>query len=467
MYLKKTLVLTVFIMFGLVATYIPQPHNNHQNIPTADALLGGGIVFDPTNMVQNTVTAVASGSLWTKEFVLDGILWALAKAIVSSMISSTINWINSGFEGSPAFVQDLDGFLLEVADITAGAFIERLGGDWSFLCSPFELDIRVALVFEYEVAREGKPYEGCRLSDVIDNVDNFTDFIGGNFSSGGWASWFDVTMNPKMYTPYGQLLEARSALRAELITAEGIERQTLDFGDGFLSSKVCTPVDTPDGPSENCVISLPGQTIAQQLSDKLNLGDQTLVNADEFNELIAALLGQLATKAITGASGLLGLSPNTGHTYSGFNGGSYLSQMQQEANQQSNSNVGNPVPDMQETLSILRNYRNLANQYATRFSQYRYSQDDDKRNLANVAYDDTQRVLRKIDEDIPILEAFIRDYQTLENRYAATTDQAEQQQIRNQQSQLVANYSAQGFYSQDEYNASNTNWRSTYNALQQ
>ena len=77
-------------------------------------------------------------------------------------------------------MQDIDRFLLNVADQVAGAYLQELGGPLSFLCSPFRLDIQVALALEYQQARERLPYQGCELSEAFDNFEDFVAQISFN-----------------------------------------------------------------------------------------------------------------------------------------------------------------------------------------------------------------------------------------------------------------------------------------------
>ena len=79
---------------------------------------------------------------------IDGFFHLAAKVFLRAMVRSIIQWINSGFQGAPAFVTDLRGFLVDVADEIAGEFIYQSDA-LRFLCSPFQLDVRIALAGTY------------------------------------------------------------------------------------------------------------------------------------------------------------------------------------------------------------------------------------------------------------------------------------------------------------------------------
>lgn len=313
-------ILVLFFVF--VATYTPIPQTN--NVPEAEAAGAFGKVTDLYNGAINTgtmiytamsagldtITANAAALGLTKESWLDSVAWGLAKSVVSEMASSIVDWINNGFQGSPAFVQDLEGFLLNVADKEFGSYLEKLGGPLSMLCSPFKLDIQIALALDYSKKRADDT--SCRLSDALENLG---DFVEGNFDRGGWAAWFEVTANPTDYTKYGSYMNAQAGAAISITGQQDKEEKLIAFGGGFLSAKVCDTVETVDGRTqEKCSVSTPGKIIQEALSFNLDSGRQSLIQADEANEIIAALFGQLAKQAITGAAGLLGLSDDTGYT---------------------------------------------------------------------------------------------------------------------------------------------------------
>lgn len=368
--MKKTLVATVFIMFALVATYIPQDWNR---IELAHAGAAGGGATEPTQILNNIqlvgvnmwtaisaaadpITAWATGSEWVKDNLLDGIGWKIAKFIVSSMIKSLVNWINSGFKGSPLFIQDFGAFLRNAADEAIGQYISELGGLGSFVCSPFKLDIQIAVALEYQGLRKGGAPK-CTLSGIINNIQNFVGGSVGSFDQGGWNDWFDITAQPSVYTPYGAELAAKTEAYVRIVNARGEEAAKVDWGGGFLSGELCEPVVGPDGPNEECWITKPGKIIQEALSFNLDSGRQSLVAADEINEIIAALLGQVAQAALSGAAGLLGLSGGTGYTYSGFSGGSYLGEMTEQ------SFGSNGITDLIDARQVQVDYQNLATTY--------------------------------------------------------------------------------------------------------
>ncbi len=283
-------------------------------------------VYDAANTIQSTISAAADvalvaieKSLFIKEWTLDGIAFGLAKKALQQITKSTLRWIHSGFQGSPMFVTDLEGFLAQSADEIAGEFI--YGSDLAFLCSPFELKIRLSLDYSLRPFRDEVQ---CTLSDAVGNVDRF---LGGDFLAGGWRGWFELTTNP-MNHPFGVYGAAQIELNGRI--SERIQREVekLRWGAGFLAVRECETVVDPDGSThDHCIDTTPGHVIADQLTFELKSGQLALIEADEINEIIGALFAQLSQQALQGAAGILGLG-RTGGSYGSV---SYLDRLDNPA----------------------------------------------------------------------------------------------------------------------------------------
>ncbi|TAK57313.1 hypothetical protein EPO17_02290 [Patescibacteria group bacterium] len=327
----------------------------------AEAILGvGDIVFDPTNTVQNTVTAtsatatsISQYAIQYKEFVLDGIANYIAKAILRQLTTSVVNWINSGFEGNPSFVTDPAGFFVNIADQEIGKFIEG-SSDLNFLCSPFRIDVRVALAFQYSPFKKRVT---CTFSDSVKNLGNAVDgasingrsFTKGNFKNGGWNNWLTLTTQPQNNV-YGATLMAQEELSLRVANKQVLGKDELSQGRGFLSFKKCDGVNSEEAAlarndvadaknrkddedlyvakselkkAENtgCKTVTPGSVIEGQLGKVLGSSIDNLGLADEFNEIVNALFAQLVNQVVGGGGGLKGASQPT------YDGSSYLDKL--------------------------------------------------------------------------------------------------------------------------------------------
>lgn len=299
-----------------------------------------------------------------KEGALDKIAWTLAKLAIQQITRSTVNWINSGFNGNPAFIGDPKSYFSDLADQVAGQFIQ--GSELGFICSPFQLQIRRALL----LSQSYQSQVSCTLSDAINNVQNFQIFTGinnvaspSNINIGGWEDWYDTAARPQGNI-YGSYQQAQSLLSAEINTAQGNFGLELDWGNGFLSWRDCSGVPAArranDLDNSACPIVTPGSVIVDQLNHTLGAGVDTLVTADELNEVISALFTQLLNQVFSSAGGLLGLS---GPASGGSSGGSnYLDNLNTTGEAAFNGSREFSINGISSNISTLQEYIRVKNQ---------------------------------------------------------------------------------------------------------
>ena len=149
--------------------------------------------------------------------------------------------------------------------------------------------------------RDFRQKSTCTLTGSVENVQ---EFVSGNFAQGGWKRWFEMTTDPRNNF-IGALDMSEDALRRTQEDAKERSKTEALAGQGMGSFKICV---TDSSGFEHCPIATPGFAIADQLNRALGAGQDTLISADEINEIISALFNQLAVQAITGVNGLLGLS---------------------------------------------------------------------------------------------------------------------------------------------------------------
>lgn len=301
MSLRRTTLLFA-IALVLTTSLVPQPaHAQVESI--AGGAIGGiagcavGSLLSSVSFDKVPVTDSKQSEQTTKECVLDGILVGVRQGIIEEITADIVSWINSGFEGNPAFVTDFEGFMRNVADRTAGEFIRS--SDLGVLCSP--VDIRIGLALSYYSSFEEK--NQCTLSDIVSNTKNFID---GNFSEGGWRGWTELSVRPHN-NPYGSFLSAQGELQARVSSEVNKEQTYLEFGGGFRSKESCTQTTSEDGTTqENCYVNTPGTVINQQLNEQLGSGMRQMELADEIDEIVSALMAQLVKETLTSSGGLLG-----------------------------------------------------------------------------------------------------------------------------------------------------------------
>jgi hypothetical protein len=378
--------------------------------------------IDIPNLIQNTISAVAGnllGNSYTlKEFGLDSIAWAVSKAAVASMTQSMVNWINSGFNGSPAFVTNVSVYLSDVGFATENTFINQLSSNLA-LSSPFQSTVAALLNVNYLRSSASNSYflsNPYTLNQVSSNplgfVNGTTDFTSG----GGWDAWFSLTTQSQNNV-YGSYFLAQDELNSRLSASRNNSLTQLGWGQGFLSwcdtsasgpvaptqvaavnfniqgggsgqipaynnpnaqianaansfaavnasasnnEKICTNSDGTAG-----TIKTPGSVIQAQINKTLGLSGDQLVTADEFNEIIGALIGQLVNQVV-GPTGLLGVgSPSSG-------GNGYVDQAVSQATNTAGASavsagttLSNGITDqIQQVTQYQSNWQSIGNEAA-------------------------------------------------------------------------------------------------------
>lgn len=277
------------------------------------------VVWDPGNFVPNTAAAVNTGITATtytsKEFGLDAVAWMIANLIINRISASTVNWINSGFKGSPAFITNPAAYFQELGDGIAGQFIFK-NPNLNFLCGPISGRIKIALSSNY---RGNDIRWQCTLSDVSGNMEDFIN----DFDKGGWDKFFRLTQDSQN-NPIGAYIQAEGELARQIAKKTDETNKELSWGKGFFSTKKCT-LYGPDIFDEvtgetlkgECVregIETPGDVVSTQLNNVLGIGGQKLAVADEFNEIVSALLNQLISKAFSGLASLTRPDPTNNNS---------------------------------------------------------------------------------------------------------------------------------------------------------
>ncbi len=249
--------------------------------------------------------------------VLNALVWDFANTMIREFTASVVDWINRGFDGSPSFVTDPQGFFADVGDQVLGQWIEDLGPIGQILCSPFDLQIRLALGLGYLSRR--RDVVRCRLSDVQKNI--YNAFTGGQWGADGWSNW--ISISQPMNNSYGVYIYSSDNIATNIAKKMGYQKDELAWGGGFLSYKTCV-ASREDGTCVKHEISTPGAVIENQLNNALGSSQRRLEVADSVNEIMEALINQAVGQIFKlGGGGLRGMSESS--TY--YNGRSYVSSL--------------------------------------------------------------------------------------------------------------------------------------------
>lgn len=258
-------------------------------------------VWDPLNFVPNASQQI-------KAYVLDGLAWTVTNRIIERLTASTVQWINSGFKGNPAFITNPEAYFKNMGDNLAGEFIFTQPA-LNFLCEPFQAKIRLALTESY--APDPNARWQCTLSDVVGNFDGLMQ----DFSKGGWEGFIELSQRPQN-NPLGAYLQAEAEMSRSMAELIGFKQNEISQGSGFLSYKKCarygvamkrivqeagtTREVTDPAPCLEEETVTPGSVIEKQLNQSLGAGKNRLNVATQINQIVGALISELTEKALKG-----------------------------------------------------------------------------------------------------------------------------------------------------------------------
>ncbi len=297
---KKLLTCLIIVALLLPNFYLLRPRR-------AEAFFSG-----PATMALLVPDVDVPGNF--KEFLLDILIPAIKAQMIQMITTSIVNWINSGFEGNPSFITDFKQFSTDIAIATGGALINEVEVSDN-LCKPFKQGVSRALRRDLnnKVAKRSvtfKKRSACTLGDAIGRAGDITGFYA-NFGVGGWPAWNAIVQPQNNYI--GSYLIARDELNTRIAEDKAVEQKKVDLGRGFLSWEKCYKPDgttlkkSERGEVDHCEINTPGSVIETQLNKVLPKGLENLIEADEINEIVGALLVQLVNQILS-SNGLLGTS---------------------------------------------------------------------------------------------------------------------------------------------------------------
>jgi hypothetical protein len=389
----------VLLSTGLVALTAPKSVHAQGTVP-------GNTTFDFHAIMGNM-----------KDFTLDRAATMVAKQLLHMMTVSVVNWINSGFKGSPAFLQNPAGFFLDAADQITGAFIAN-SGPLSALCSPFSIDIRLQLALSLGLPQSSLSNQRytCTLSKIIQAQQNgpninvsangktlvagsvaalatghgtIAGFMKGDFSQGGWPAFISLTTEPQN-NPYGAYLTAQGDLQSQIDAKHASINADLSMGAGFMSWQSCQDLGTidPNDPNsdtqfaqadalsagnpsvsttmnkdgtvmyQKCTTQTPGSVISGTLQKQLNVPADELELANNINAVINALVTQLTSQLLSKGLGMLSSGSGSSPAYTAQVSAS-LQKQQAAANQSTQQSVASTVAS---ATANTNNYKALYDQ---------------------------------------------------------------------------------------------------------
>ena len=287
-------------------------------------------VQDRTSWLQNILKSIKDNwyqamdleqgaALNFKEYFLDPLAWTAANVIIDKFGDALVDWIRNGFDGSPMFLSDPEGFFRDTANDFSGAIIDALDMEW--LCDPLG-KLRLNIDFFFPGTDRAK--YACTFNDIADTFESYADrddlsdwinvnvnvrernivrAYGSDYRNGGFLMWLFTAQ--KKNNDLGRTLQTANDAYAAARISVGTEKFRLNYDRGFFGIKKCVEWEDVQSGSKKCLkyeTRTPGALVQDQLENSTNKDLRRLQVADEIDEIIGALATTMMGWLLTGAT---------------------------------------------------------------------------------------------------------------------------------------------------------------------
>lgn len=304
------------LVSGLISSALGAVSNTAEKMTTVPVIESGKNLLN-SNSQTSAETGTTVGAFGIGVIALpswNSIAYCVVNAMITYVANSTIAWVQGGFEGNPSFVTNPEEFFKDLANLEASAFLQELayGATGLNICEPFRAHIVLSIARDHVGGQQGYGgnlgysqggfdnggggnigYGGCSLDDIAGNLEGF---LRGDFSRGGWDSWFKISQIDSN-NPYSTYFNLQAQLSGSVAKKTNLAQLELDWGKGFLSFRKCEDGQTGEDKS-NCPITSPGVVIQGQLEKTLGLAKDRLVLAEKFDQVIAVVVNELIQVAL-------------------------------------------------------------------------------------------------------------------------------------------------------------------------
>ncbi len=241
--------LVIAVLAPSLVFFVAPKKVNASGTPVLDflgnALKYVGNLFTHSTAVSSATTASYAAKEWY-ELILEQVLQAVARKALQEITKSTVNWINSGFHGSPLFLENSDSFFQDIVKSEIKSLVNEFGYDSSRF--PFGKDFSLNTIMSYKRTLDDNAV--YTLSKVT-NDPALLRAYQNNFNVGGWNAFLLNTQYPQNnYLGFKMLAEQELARR--ISASPGAKnaitkvKEALQQGNGFLSPQTC-----PSNPAYN------------------------------------------------------------------------------------------------------------------------------------------------------------------------------------------------------------------------
>ncbi|MFA6463756.1 MAG: hypothetical protein WCV55_01995 [Candidatus Paceibacterota bacterium] len=246
----------------------------------------------------NGITSIFSGIFQFPS--LDAIGFCIANEMIQYIADSTIQWIKTGFKGSPVFISNTGDFFKGIQDQELGNFVNgvakgTLGID---MCQPFRVAILTDVLDTYSNTNSGGSLN-CSLNTIKNNYKQFTN---GDWNSGGFNGWFEIIQQPNNI--YGATLAAQDEAYRRIQVKQNTATIDLGWSRGYHDFTYCQDKGSLDKKTNKCangkdpVKGTPGQYIENQINARGAAGMNRLNVAVAFDQVVSTLVNELVKIAV-------------------------------------------------------------------------------------------------------------------------------------------------------------------------
>lgn len=160
-----------------------------------------------------------------RESCLNGVAYAVAKGLLRQVTDKTLNWVNTGFNGNPLYVRNIDSFMRTISNERIALFLDNIPSRDPV----FGNSIRSIVNQQLTGISDGL------IGTVMDTPEAraYNDFQE-DFTNGGWPA----LLNPRN-NAVGAIFNAADELNADISQQQQNVKEKLQSGDGFLDLERC------------------------------------------------------------------------------------------------------------------------------------------------------------------------------------------------------------------------------------
>lgn len=269
-----------------------------------------------------------------RENCLNGVASAVAKNMLQQISTKTLKWINTGFNGNPLYVRDIDSYLKTIRDDKFQKFLQDIPNS-----NPvFGNALRSVIQTQVTGFDDGQLNKNMNTPEAR----SYQAFLD-DFTQGGWDKWLQTTQIDSN-NPIGALFQATDQISGQINNAQQNIKDQIQRNSGFLDMQKCVEYEKPSatssvnqnggysalcatitpqnqaycqsnaaqvtsGTQAKCLryeTVTPGSLLRDQVAYITNSPVRQLEYADQINEVLGSFFDEMLNRLFTG--GLAGLS---------------------------------------------------------------------------------------------------------------------------------------------------------------